>query len=205
MTEDEGREENVRPHLMIKIGDKLFLTSSIKENPITLQREDAVTYETINTRNASKIITTIRRFVCTKDTCKSLSFPDHLRTIHFREGDIIEEIFDNPNIFYNISHMEREGLISICKYDQGHHMEIHTINWENTRQQIRLRSGEIVENTMFENFEPMENIDVKESVIFQMRKRKVMTMLRARMRKAAIINEEINCLNYMLEIEAEEQ
>jgi len=175
-----------------------------KEHPITLQKEDAVTYETINTRNASKIITTIRRFVCTKDTAKSPAYPDNLRTIHFREGDIIEEIFDNPNIFYNISHLEREEMTGIYKYDSRHHMEIYTINWENTRQQIRLRSGEIVENTMFENFEPMENIDVKESVIFQMRKRKVMTMLRARMRKAAIINEEINCLNYMLEIEAEE-
>lgn len=146
-----------------------------------------------------RFVTRVRRYVATKG----------LNSSQIREGDILEEIFNNPNCFYNLNRFERIKML--IKSDSKEYLRndmylkilnrriIHAKEFgpnldSNTKETLEFVAG----------LQEMETIDVKDSETFKLFSKKAATSYKSKLKTLANVNEDLTILKYMLDIKDED-
>lgn len=173
--------KNPDPFIQLEIEEQKIKVQPTQPWSANMQYEYRPTYP--------KILTRVRRFIVVKE---------HSQRGTHHVGDIFEEIFYKPNTFCNVSRLERENIRRIYWNIE---IRLSTINSDN-----RIRTNYAATNQNFESLvELIEDIDTKESFIFQLNNcKKAGASYKSRMKKFAQLNEELTNLKYLLEIKDEE-
>ena len=147
-----------------------------------------------------RFVTRVRRYVATKG----------LNSSQIHEGDILEEIFNNPNCFYNLNRFERVSMLikSDAKPTLRNDMYLKYLNRniihakEGLLQDINPYTKETLE--FVAGLQEMETIDVKDSETFKLFSKKAATSYKSKLKTLANVNEDLTILKYMLDIKDED-
>lgn len=180
-----------------------------RTNPVRIPDEQCILFEV--KPKLPKVITTVRRFVITKEiNTLWTSEPSRHYGIQFRIGDILEERFDMPNNFVNITRIERRQK---KKLENKFQVTIQSINrqqqYPEKHYRLQAERGRrqpmnLIDNPAFGAFEPMEDVEAKDSEYFRIFGKKAVTAYKRKRKQLATINEEITNLRGILEIEDED-
>lgn len=150
-----------------------------------------------------RFITRVRRFRVTEN--------DDPFQLH--KGDILEEIFNQPNYFYNLNRFDRIKKVFVSKTMKDAKPSLSfSINLQTLNKYIKDISKEQSESgynahrhshdivKLALSFEEMETIDVKESETFKLFSKKAASSYRAKLKSLGNIHEDLTALRYMLNI-----
>jgi len=197
-----------RPAIVVTRTDG-SLNTLARTNPIRLPEENCILFEE---RNATcKISTIVRRFRITKEI-NTLSNYEQSRHngIAFMVGDILEERFDMPNVFINVSKLERlpslRRDIAQIKLSEINHQQLYVEKHYRLRDERGQRRNEmtLIDNPAFGAFELMDDIDTKESEYFQKFAKKAYSAYKKKKKQLASITEELTNLRSILDITEDE-
>lgn len=188
-----------RPHIIIKADAATSIPAGniqvVKLSDTHEQVEQIIPEDVLeHLKSPCKIITSVRQF--------TLTYLSQNGGYAFRDaeiGDLFQECWDKPNYFINVSKMERAQRKKIGRWDE---VIVRSINWEVKR---RAMPNNNQHNPYGIEVEIIENIETEESFKFKLSPRINFNHYKRRIKKLAVLNEELTNLKVLLGIDDEEE
>ena len=168
---------------LTKVSNSVFVTAMVHAEFACVYGEEVEKSELIKFETHPKrvkFIREVRILRATRDYVQHDRTGTNVLTTFFKEGDLFEEQFDNPNSFIRLN-TKKDDI-------------------------MRVYSLEVINGSRFllPSFEYVKTIDVKESAYFESQKKKLASSYKSTRNAIARANEKLNELRFLLNIEDDE-